>query len=118
MLRTLKLARSRRYWSPPPGATHVLQWFPSALLDPWDRDPAIPGWWEIQPLVAFLSGEPENGPPDEDGPADRSEADLRGFVDACFGEGAIMTPFEAEIETDDGASFVSPAYWLTPGVLT
>ena len=36
----VKTARSRRYWSPPPGATHVLQWLPSALLVP---DPGTPG---------------------------------------------------------------------------
>ena len=53
----VKTARSRRYWSPPPGATHVLQWLPSALLVP---DPGTPGWWEIQSLAAWLAGEPEN----------------------------------------------------------
>ena len=110
-LRTLKTIRNRRYWSPPDDATHVLQWLPSALLIP---DPGTSGWWEIQPIGPWLAGEPVDDAPDEDGPADRTEYDLRGFVDACFGEDAIMTPFEAEIETVDGASFASPAYWLTP----
>src|ERR1035441_9860507 len=68
--RFAKLAYNRHYWSPPRDATHVLQWFPSALLQPEDRDPGIPGWWEIWPLVAFLAGEPDVNAPDEAGSAD------------------------------------------------
>jgi hypothetical protein len=112
--RFAKLAYNRHYWSPPRDATHVLQWFPSAMLQPEDRDPGIPGWWEIWPLVAFLAGEPDVNAPDEAGSADRTEASLRDFVDACFGEDAIMASFEVEIKTAAGAVSVLPAYWLTP----
>jgi hypothetical protein len=112
--RFAKIAYNRRYWSPPRGATHVLQWFSTALLQPEDRDHAVRGWWEIWPLAAFLAGEPDDSAPDEDGPADRTEDDLRGFVDAEFGEDAIMAPFEVEIKTAAGAVSVLPAYWLTP----
>jgi len=116
MFRILRIACNRRHWSPPRGATHVLQWLPPALLRPEDRDPGFPGWWEIQPIGPWLAGEPVDNAPDEDGPADRAEDDLRDFVDACFGEDAIMTAFEVGIETGDGVSFASPAYWLTPPV--
>ncbi len=111
-LRTLKTIRNRRYWSPPDDATHVLQWLPSALMVP---DPGITGWWEIQSIGPWLAGEPEDDAPDEDGPADRAGDDLRGFVDACFGEDATLIPFEVEIETGDGDVFTTPAYWLIPG---
>lgn len=112
LLKTIRVARSRRHWCPPRGTTHVLQWFPASLLD----DPVLrdgPGWWEIQPLAAFLSGQPADGCPYEDGPADRPEADSWRFADAVFGENTVTTPFEVEIAID-GREFACPAFWLTP----
>jgi hypothetical protein len=117
VLRFLRLRRARRRWSAPQGATAVLQWLPSALLEasPAERGYLLAGytgWREIQPIAAFLAGDPQDDAPDEPGPPDRDEAELRGFTDACFGEGAIMTPFGIDIDTGEG-TFAARAYWLT-----
>lgn len=112
MFRTLKIARARRDFQPPAGTTHVLEWQPPQLLEPGVRHHSPQGWWDIQPVTAWLAGEPVNDPPSEDGPADRSEHDLRCFVDASF----AMTRFEVELEIPGEGVFAAPAYWLTLAV--
>ncbi len=107
MFRTLKIALNRRDWSPPRGATHVLEYLP-----PWQLTPSPPaGIWQLQTLENWLAGTPDGELGCVEWAAGADEADLRRFVEAEFGEQVRLDWFSTAAIPDPEPI---PAYWITP----
>lgn len=115
LLRSYRIARARREYQPPEGATHVLEWVPPWALSP--EPESGDGLWCLEELGDWLAGTPNSKYTSIEGPASMTEEDFGQFsLGSLAGvvyldEAGYLGRSETEI-TCDGRTEAVPVWWL------